>query len=157
VIAMSVRADRPASGRGRLTLLPGLCRLWRDQTALQLGADPARAVIIDLPDQRTARVLDLLDGSRTEQGVLRDARALDIPVDVTRALLAALGAANLVVGADSLMPSSLPETVRRRLVAEAAARAMAARAADLPPSGRVFGGEAEPVDAAPEDPVPTGA
>src|SRR5262245_3135432 len=148
---MSVRADRPATGRGRLTLLPGLCRLWRDETALQLGADPARAVIIDLPDQRTARVLGLLDGSRTEHAVLRDARAMDIPAGVTRALLAALRAANLVIGADMLMPPSLPEGARRRLLSEAAARAMAARTLDLPTSGWVF--RDQPDDAVP-DPEP---
>src|SRR5215468_3255896 len=101
---MSVRADRPATGRGRLTLLPGLCRLWRDEKALQLGADPARAVILDLPDQRTARVLDLLDGSRTQHAVLGDVTALDPQTGVTRALPDAMRAANPVAAAHTLMP-----------------------------------------------------
>ncbi|HEU0239474.1 MAG TPA: hypothetical protein VFR11_09395 [Micromonosporaceae bacterium] len=129
---MTTRVSVGASGRARLTLLPGLCRLWRDETAIQLGADPSRAVIMELPDPAAARVLDLLDGSRTERTVLRDAKAAGVPAHVTTAMLAALRSANLVIGTDSLVPPSMPEGVRRRLVAEAAAIAMAARAPDIP-------------------------
>ncbi|HKE63261.1 MAG TPA: hypothetical protein VKB59_01270 [Micromonosporaceae bacterium] len=129
---MTTRVSVGASGRARLTLLPGLRRLWRDETAIQLGADPSRAVIMELPDPAAARVLDLLDGSRTERTVLRDAKAAGVPAHVTTAMLAALRSANLVIGTDSLVPPSMPEGVRRRLVAEAAAIAMAARAPDIP-------------------------
>lgn len=134
---MSTQVSPAGTGRGRLTLLPGLRRLWRDDTAVQLGADPARAIVIELPDPKAARLLDLLDGSRTERTVLRDARALGVPPDVASAMLAALRSANLVVGTDALMPPSMPEAVRRRLVSEAAAIAMSARPKDIPGMDRV--------------------
>ncbi|HEY7174280.1 MAG TPA: hypothetical protein VH442_05130 [Micromonosporaceae bacterium] len=129
---MTPRVSHAGTGRARLTLLPGLCRLWRDETAVQLGADPSRAIIMDLPDPGAARVLDLLDGSRTERAVLRDANAAGVPPDVTIAMLAALRGANLVIGTDALVPPTMPEGVRRRLLAEAAAIAMAGRASDVP-------------------------
>src|SRR5215467_10456284 len=107
---MSSAADcAPASGRGHLTLVPGLRRLWRDEHAVQLGVDPARAIVVELPDPQAARVLDLLDGSRTEQGVLRDAAGLGVPRDVAGAMVAALRAANVVVAAETLLPPTLPE------------------------------------------------
>ena len=43
---------------------PGLPRVWRGPHTLQLGTDPTRAVLIDLPDPRAAELLDLLDGTR---------------------------------------------------------------------------------------------
>ena len=52
----------------RPTLLPGLRRLWRDPHRLQLGTGPGRAVILELHRPGRARVLDLLDGTRTEPG-----------------------------------------------------------------------------------------
>src|SRR5262245_19702474 len=103
---MTSRVSSAGTLRGRLTLLPGLCRLWRDEPAVQLGSDPSRAIIVVLPDPGAARVLDLLDGSRTERGVLRDAVAVGVPRSVTMAMLAALRSANLVVGTDSLVPPS---------------------------------------------------
>jgi bacteriocin biosynthesis cyclodehydratase domain-containing protein len=115
-----------------LTLLPGLSRLWRDETAVQLGTDPSRAIVIELPDAGAARVLDLLDGSRTERAVLRDAGALGVPRHVTSAMISALRTANVLIGTESLVPSSMPETVRRRLLTEAAAIAMAGRAVEIP-------------------------
>ncbi|HKD98796.1 MAG TPA: hypothetical protein VKB69_14550 [Micromonosporaceae bacterium] len=143
---MSSAADcAPASGRGHLTLVPGLRRLWRDEHAVQLGVDPARAIVVELPDPRTARVLDLLDGSRTEQGVLRDAVGLGVPRDVAGALVGALRAANVVVVTDTLLPSSLPEPARQRLVSEAASIAMRRRSLERP---------SEPVTPSTAAPVP---
>ncbi len=113
-------------------MLPGLSRLWRDETAVQLGTDPSRAIVIELPDAGAARVLDLLDGSRTERAVLRDAGALGVPRHVTSAMISALRTAKVLIGAESLVPSSMPETVRRRLLTEAAAIAMAGRAVEIP-------------------------
>ena len=129
---MTSRVSPAGTGRGRLTLLPGLSRLWRDETAVQLGTDPSRAIVIELPDAGAARVLDLLDGSRTERGVLRDAGALGVPRHVTSAMISALRTANVLIGTESLVPSSMPETVRRRLLTEAAAIAMAGRAVEIP-------------------------
>lgn len=107
----------------RPTLIPGLVRIWRGPFTLQLGLDPARAVLVDLPDPRTAQVLDLLDGTQPERVVLMRAARLGVPADDARALLDALHAAGFVIGAHHLLPATLTDDVRQRLSAEAAALA----------------------------------
>ena len=102
----------PRSPLLRPTLLPGLPRIWRGPHTLQLGLDPARAVLVDLPDPRAARVLDLLDGTRPERVVLARAAQLGVPADETRALLDTLHAAGFVVGAHTLLPAALPDDAR---------------------------------------------
>ncbi|HEY8472647.1 MAG TPA: TOMM precursor leader peptide-binding protein [Natronosporangium sp.] len=114
----------------RPTLVPGLRRIWRGRCSLQLGVDPARAVVLELPDPRAAQVLDLLDGTRSERTVITEAERLGVPEPTTRSLLAALRQAGLVLGAQSLLPHNLPEPIRRRLADEAAALAL--RGADAP-------------------------
>jgi hypothetical protein len=109
----------------RPTLLPGLPRLWRTPHTLQLGLDPARAVLLDLPDPRAAGLLDLLDGSRPERLALARAGTLGIRPDEASALLDTLHAAGLVVPARRLFPSAMPA----RLTAEAAALAFTGPAA----------------------------
>jgi len=108
----------------RPTLLPGLRRLWRDRRRLQLGVDPARAVVLELPDAGAARLLDLLDGARSERAVIADAARAGIAERDARLLLAALRAAGLVIGAQNLLPPRLPGPVRHRLADEAAALAL---------------------------------
>lgn len=103
----------------RPTLLPGLPRIWRTPHTLQLGLDPARAVLLDLPTPGAARLLDLLDGSRSERLALAQAGPLGIRPDEATLLLDTLHAAGLVVPAQRLFPSSMPA----RLTAEAAALA----------------------------------
>jgi bacteriocin biosynthesis cyclodehydratase domain-containing protein len=112
----------------RPTLLPGLRRIWRDRHRLQLGVDPARAVVLELPDAGAARLLDLLDGTRSERTVIAHAGRYGIGAADARAMLAALRAAGLVLGAQSLLPHQLPDQVRRRLAGEAAALALRGRA-----------------------------
>lgn len=110
----------------RPTLLPGLARLWRDRHTLQLGLDPARAVLLEVANPAAARLLPLLDGSRSEREILERAVELGMTRDDARVLLDTLRDAGLVVGAHTLLPAALPEPVRRRLVAEAAALALTA-------------------------------
>ncbi len=121
----------PRTPLPRPTLLPGLFRVWRGPHVLQVGLDPARAVLVDLPDPRAARVLDLLDNGHPERTVLARAAQLDVPAEQARTLLDTLHAAGLVVGAHTLTPPALPHTVRRRLSGEAAALAL--RDAGRPP------------------------
>lgn len=106
----------------RPTLLPGLPRVWRTANTLQLGLDPARAMLLDLPDPRAARMLDLLDGSRSERLALAQAASVGLRPDEARTLLDMLHAAGLVVPAQSLFPPGMPE----RLTSEAGALAFAA-------------------------------
>ena len=114
----------------RPTLLPGLTRLWRDRHTLQLGLDPARAVLLEVANPAAGRLLDLLDGTRSERNILEHASRLSVPPDEARVLIDTLRDAGLVVGAQSLYPSELPEPARRRLSAEVAAIAL--RGVDAP-------------------------
>ncbi|MEV7231916.1 MULTISPECIES: hypothetical protein [Polymorphospora] len=116
----------------RPTLLPGLVRLWRDRHTLQLGLDPAHAVVVEVAHPGAARLLDLLDGSHSERAVLDRAARIGVPRDDVRTLIDALRAAGLVLGAHALLPGNLPEPARRRLAAEA--NAIALRGADAPGS-----------------------
>lgn len=124
----------PPGSLARPTLLPGLRRLWRNRTRLQLGVDPARAMVLELPHAGAARLLDLLDGTRSEQTVLAQAARYRIGEREARALLAALRAAGLVVGAQTLLPHHLPDPVRLRLADEAAALALRGGAAPATPA-----------------------
>src|ERR671916_334097 len=97
----------------RPILIPGLPRVWRDARTLQLGSDPARAVLVELPDRDAADLLDLIDGTRPERR--------GIPAPEAEALLSTLHEAGLVVPAPALLPVLLPESERHRLLGEASA------------------------------------
>jgi bacteriocin biosynthesis cyclodehydratase domain-containing protein len=115
----------PSCRAMQLSLLPNLRQLWRDPRTVQLGTDPDRAVVLEFSDPVAARILDLLDGSRTESQVLADATSmLAVDVPETRAVLAVLTAAGLLIDAHALLPAGLPEHARRRLLPEATALAV---------------------------------
>jgi hypothetical protein len=99
-------------------------RIWRSRHTLQLGLDPPRAVLVDLPDPRAARILDLLDGTRPERLVLRRAAEYGISPADAHALLDTLHAAGFVLPAPALLPAVLADDARRRLTGEAAALAL---------------------------------
>ncbi len=108
----------------RPTLLPHLRPLWRDRTTLQLGTDPDRAVLVEFAQPAAARILGLLDGTRTEQTVRGEAADLGIPDEHVTAVLDALRRAGVLISARSLVPTAFPPAQRRRLAGEAAALAM---------------------------------
>jgi hypothetical protein len=60
----------PPAAPVRPLLKPALRRLWRDATTLQLGLDPAHAVVIGGLDPHVARLVESLDGTRDRPGVL---------------------------------------------------------------------------------------
>jgi hypothetical protein len=119
------------------TLIPGLPRVWRSTGELQLGSDPARALVLRLPDPRAAHVLDLLDGSRSERSVLLSAAERGIAPDDCRALLDALRAAGLTLPGTALVPTTFPVDARQRLLGEAAALALRRRDRDITPACRL--------------------
>jgi hypothetical protein len=108
----------------RPTLIPGLPRIWRRPGELQIGSDPARALLLHLPDPRCERVLDLLDGTRSERLVTIRAAEFGVAEPECRALLDALSAAGLILPAGALVPHTLPAEQRQRLIGEAAALAL---------------------------------
>jgi hypothetical protein len=111
----------------RLMITPGLRRLWRGDCEIQFGLDPARAIVIHLVDPSHARLFDLLDGVRSERGVLRDAAALGIGSRDAFELLTALRDAGLVASAGTFLPESWTGPVRARLTAEAASISVTGR------------------------------
>lgn len=107
----------------RPTLLPHLRPLWRDRTTLQLGTDPARALVLEFTDPIAARLLDLLDGARTETAIVDAARRIGIPAPLAREMIRTLSDVGALIDSHALLPRGLPEASRRRLLGEAAALA----------------------------------
>lgn len=120
----SQRTHPAAVPAGRLTLLPGLQRLWRDAHRVQLGTDPEHAVVLEFTDPVAARVLDLVDGSRTERAIIVEAGRIGVPERAAAEVLAVLRGSGLAVAVHTLTPAGLPEPLRRRLSSEAAALAL---------------------------------
>jgi ThiF family len=73
--------------------------VWRTDDELQIGLDPDRAVVVDGIDERTARVLLGLDGSRTEAEVLAAAGGDGVDADALGGLLADLRGAGVLADA----------------------------------------------------------
>lgn len=118
------------SASRRPILLPAVRRLWRDPHRLQLGTDPARAIILELTDPGLARLLDLLDGTHTEAELLDAARQAGIGEDQVTAVLTPLTAAGFVVDADALYVVKIADATRRRLDGETAALALRGEGTD---------------------------
>lgn len=96
---------------------PALCRLWRDGDTLQLGLDPQRAVVLAGVGPSITTLLALIDGSRTEDGVLRAARDAGLDPAVAASvldLLAAAGALDDAAAAPGPL-AALSRTERDRL------------------------------------------
>ena len=81
-------------------------------------------MVLEFADPRCARLLDLLDGTLTETGLLRAAVRHGIETEQATVMLAELSRAGFVVDAHALHPAELPEPVRRRLDLETAALAL---------------------------------
>jgi hypothetical protein len=79
-------------------------------------------VILEFRDPASARLLDLIDGTRTEAEVLRDAVSqLRFDSASVMEILTELRASGVLVDAATLLPAGLPERARHRLLVEAAA------------------------------------
>ena len=121
----------------RPTLLPHLRPLWRDSRTLQLGIDPARALVVEFAEPVAAGLLDLLDGARTEAGVIVAAATLGVPAALARRVIAVLREAGVLIEAHALLPRGLSEAARRRLYPEAAALALRHSPAGRTPAARL--------------------
>ncbi len=118
----------------RPMLLPAVRRFWRDSRTVQFGLDPDRGLTIEFGHPSVIRLLDLLDGSRSEAAVYRDAGALGIRVEDTTCLLESLRRAGLVISAEALLPAGLTLSQRQRLLPEALALALRTRPGDQTPA-----------------------
>jgi len=65
---------RPSEVAVHPVLKPALRRVWRDDTTLQLGVDPSRALVLHGLDEASARFVESLDGTRDCAGVMAAAR-----------------------------------------------------------------------------------
>lgn len=117
----------------RPTLLPGLARIRRGPRTLQFGVDPRHAVVVELADEHTAAVVDLLDGTLTEQQLLSRAVRLGARSGDVRALLTTLHAHGLLAAAHTLTspPDLRAETAA--LALRCAGRGAGQRAGALAP------------------------
>ncbi|MGH4024528.1 MAG: ThiF family adenylyltransferase [Pseudonocardiaceae bacterium] len=114
---MSLSTESPLPER--LRLAPGRVALWRSPTALQLGLDPQRAMVLDdLPDPLAA-LLRRMDGVRSTAELLAEAQAAGSPPDAGVAMLTDLHRAGLLQDA-AAADNGPPGWHRTALAAEVA-------------------------------------
>jgi hypothetical protein len=107
----------------RPLLLPAFPLLWRDAHTLQVGADPARAMVMSGLPRGTAGLLTLLDGQLTERELLDNAALYGMSATELTEILAALRRSGALVYRDPAaeLPDTLPERARRRLACDLSA------------------------------------
>ncbi|MGH3930975.1 MAG: hypothetical protein ACRDTF_13475, partial [Pseudonocardiaceae bacterium] len=103
----------------RLRLAPGRAVLWRSPTALQLGLDPQRAMVLDDLPEPLAALLRQMDGLRRTADLLAEAEAAGSPPGDGRMMLIDLHRAGLVQDA-AAADNGPPGWHRAALAAEAA-------------------------------------
>ncbi|WP_225846262.1 TOMM precursor leader peptide-binding protein [Streptomyces sp. HPF1205] len=99
----------------RPMLKAALRRSWRGRACVQFGVDPERAVVLEPVDGAEAGFLDLLDGTRGGETLLRDAAALGLGPDRVRRLLGVLARGGVLDDAAAHAP--LSAAVRHRTAA----------------------------------------
>jgi hypothetical protein len=116
----------------RPQLKPALRRLWRDGTTLQLGPDPARAVVIGGLDARSARLVESLDGSQDLTGLHATAARMGIGSTQVDDLLVLLARSGVLedAAADHSVLGAIPRDERDRLAPDLAAASLARPGAD---------------------------
>jgi hypothetical protein len=124
-----VPQGRRATGSAEVPERPmiklGLRRLRRDDSSVQLGLDPERAVVITGLDEALLRWLDRLDGSQERSALLRAASAAGIG-DAAGGLLDLLAAGGVLddASAEGSAAAMLPLTERERLRPDVASLAL---------------------------------
>ena len=116
----------------RPLLKPGLRRLWRDDSTLQIGTDPDRAVVLGGLDPRVASLVEALDGTKTEVAIVAAARGRGLDPGQVRRLMGLLGACGALDDAstDSAPLAGLSSEERDRLAPDLAALSLRSRAPD---------------------------
>jgi hypothetical protein len=123
---MTARPSRPM-------LRPAVPVLWRGADSVQIGEDPAGAVILTGLPPQGRELLDLLDGHRTEPDITAAAAHLGMAATEVREILGGLRGCGALVDGDPVadLPPRLPTAARHRLTTEFGTGAGAVRP-DLP-------------------------
>src|SRR5205823_6322569 len=100
-------------GPVRPMLDPALALVWRDEDTLQLGADPQRAVVLAGVDAARAGVIALLDGTRSRDQALGEARAGGLDADEVARLLDLLQRAGVLLDGAAPVAALAPDEARR--------------------------------------------
>lgn len=111
----------------RPMLKPALRRVWRDRSTLQLGLDPARAVVITGIDPAWGRLVERLDGTADLTSLQQTAAQLGLPplaLDGLLRLLERSGALEEGDAGDRAF-TALPRDERDRLAPDVAAASLA--------------------------------
>ncbi|MDQ6873974.1 MAG: hypothetical protein M3042_02775, partial [Actinomycetota bacterium] len=113
----------------RPLLLPALRRLWRDRSTVQLGIDPARALVVSGLPPGAAELFDRLDGMTDLDTVLATAGRAGLDSDLAAELIALLVRAGAVVDAagQASLPPALDAPARQRLAPDAASLSLLGR------------------------------
>ncbi len=116
----------------RPRLKPALRRLWRAATTLQLGLDPAHAVVIGGLDPHVARLVESLDGTRDRPGVLTAATRLGLAQERATEILELLARSGVLDdgAADHAPLRTLERRERERLAPDLAAASLRADRTD---------------------------
>lgn len=108
----------------RPLLNPALRRAWRDETTVQLGTDPAHALVLTGVDAPRRRLLAALDGSLSTADVVALGARLGLPAGQVHRLLELLDDGGALVDASCPPPLGEPRT-RARLAPDLAALTLA--------------------------------
>ncbi len=108
----------------RFRLLPGLCRFSLPGAAVQLGSDPDRALLLELPDKRFIELLNRLDTWLDETAYAVSAKRLGVGAAEAGLMLSELRGAGLLLDTDALSPDGVGTDRRAPLTAEAQALAL---------------------------------
>jgi hypothetical protein len=113
-------------------LKAGLRPVWRDDSTLQIGLDPAHAVVIGGLDASAARLVGCLDGTRDLAGLRAAAHELGVTPERAERLLDLLrhGGALDDVGTDSRPMAALHRDERDRLAPDVTAAGLVRGGAD---------------------------
>jgi len=113
----------------RPALRSGLQPLWRDDDTVQIGVDARRAVAFS-GMRRAADVIRLLDGSRSRDQIVAEARQRGVPEAVTERVITLLAAAGAIIDFPADALRSMPSELRGHLAPMLAATSMASQDAD---------------------------
>lgn len=123
----------PVRARDRLArpaLRAGLAWLWRDDSTVQIGVDPQRAVVLGGLDPARGRLFEALDGSRDRAGLVHLAGRWGVGAAEVDDLLHFLDAHDLLDHAHPGRPASaLPVAERARLAPDLTSLALVRRGA----------------------------